>query len=148
MFLPLCAQSLQLHIEPGASGKDGSMEVALESPAGKEPLALQWEFSFPAPIQIEPGQAMAGPAAEGAQKSIRCAIQVNYRGAKNQVCRCILAGGLRPIPDGSVATVKYHVIQKTRPGKYEIGLKKAIAVTGENKKTPIKDSQAQISVSK
>jgi len=145
--LSLHAQSLQMQVQPStSSGKDGTATVQLVPQPGKEPLALQWELSFPESIQIDP-RASAGEAAAKAGKSIRCEILANRQG-KTQTCRCILAGGVQPIEGGAVGVVKYAGARNFRPGRYELELKKAFAVTSDMKKLLLKDTRAQVVLSK
>src|SRR5215470_16957420 len=94
LSLPLWAQELKLRVEPGPSGRDGAIVAELESAPGKEPLSLQLDFSIPPALQIDPQSARVGEAAGAVQKSLQCAMQVNYSAAKSQSFRCILAGGL------------------------------------------------------
>ena len=148
LSLPLGAQQLRLRVDPGESGGDGILVAELEAPPGKEPLALQWEFSVPLTLQLNPQSASVGEAAGSAQKSVWCATQVNYSGSKSQSCRCILAGGLRAIPNGRVAIVKYSTARRTKAGKYDIEIQKAFAVASGVKKVPLKNVQAQIIIAK
>jgi hypothetical protein len=148
LALPLCAQDLRLQVEPGPSGRDGAIVVELESPPGKEPLSLQWDFSIPPAVQIDPRSASEGEAAGSVQKSPQCAVQVDYSGAKSQFCRCIVAGGLRALPNGPVAIVKYSALGKTKPGRYEVEIQKAFAVASGVKRAPLKNVRAQIVISK
>jgi hypothetical protein len=122
--------------------------VELESLPGKEPLSLQWDFSVPLALQIDPRSASAGEAAGSVQKSTQCAIQVDYSSAKSQFCRCIVAGGLRALPSGPVAIIKYSALRKTKPGRYEVEIQKAFAVASDVKKIPLKNVQAHIVISK
>ncbi|HLH43008.1 MAG TPA: hypothetical protein VKV74_08480 [Bryobacteraceae bacterium] len=122
--------------------------LELEFPAGKEPLALQWELSLPLALQIDPRSASTGEMAASAQKSLWCATQVNYSGSKNQSCRCILAGGLRPISNGAVAILNYSAPRRTKGGKYEVEIQKAFAVASGLKKIPLKNVQAQVIIAK
>jgi hypothetical protein len=148
LSLSLGAQQLRLRVEPGESGREGILVAELESPPGKEPLALQWEFSVPLTLQLDPRSASVGEAAGSAQKSVWCATQVNYSGSRIQSCRCILAGGLGAIPNGRVAIVKYSSARRTKAGKYDIEIQKAFAVASGVKKVPLKNVQAQIIIAK
>ena len=140
----ICAQSLQLQANP--AGKDGLATITLASPPGAEPVALQWEFSLPVPMVMDSRAAAVGEAARQVQKFVRCEILANRQG-KDQTCRCILAGGVKTIPNGAVATLPYNV-RNSRPGRYALEMKKALAVNADGKKAVIKDTRAEIVVPK
>ena len=140
------AQSLQVQAIPTEASRDGTVIVKIVSPPGKEPLALQWDFSLPVSIRLDSTAAAAGEAATQAQKSVRCEILPNRQG-KDQTCRCILAGGTSPISNGPVAVMPYSTT-RARPGNYEVRIKKALAVSSDSKKAGIKDTQTEIRVAK
>ena len=148
LSLPLCAQELRLRVEPGANGRDGAIVAELASPPGKEPLALQWDFSIPPALQLDPPSASVGEASGSVQKSLQCALQVNYSKSKDPSFRCILAGGLHAIPNGAIAIVKYSAARNAKPGRYQIEIEKALAVTSGVKKAPLKNVKAPILISK
>jgi hypothetical protein len=148
LSLPLCAQELRLRVEPGANGRDGAIVAELESPPGKEPLALQWDFSIPPALQLDPPSASVGEASGSVQKSLQCALQVNYSRSKDPSFRCIVAGGLHGIPNGAIAIVKYSAARNAKPGRYQIEIEKALAVTSGVKKAPLKSVKAPIFISK
>ena len=61
-------------------GGSGSLLLTLESPEGKAPLALQWEFTFPPNVAVDLADIVAGSAAESAQKALTCrAVQDKRR---------------------------------------------------------------------
>src|ERR1035437_6820850 len=68
----LCAQSLSIPPSTVTRGASGSLLLTLESPQGKAPLALQWEFTFPSNVVVDLADIVAGSAAESAQKALTC----------------------------------------------------------------------------
>jgi hypothetical protein len=143
---PLCSQSLQIQADSVARGQEGAAVIRLDSPAGKEPVALQWEIHLPVSIQLDLRKVVAADAASAAAKSVTCAIQVNRTGDTTR-CRCILAGGAKPIGNGPIATLKYTPARSVRPGRYQINLRSGFAVSEGTKKLPIKDAGITIVVS-
>jgi hypothetical protein len=146
--VPLSAQLLRVHAEPGAGGKDGAITVELEAAPGKQLTALQWELSVPNAIRIDSEHPEATDAARSAGKSIACRIQVNLRGGNVQFCRCILFGGVHSIPNGSITSLKYAAAFKTKPGSYDIAVKNVLAVGADAKSWPLKDTRFRIEISK
>jgi len=145
--VPVFGQSLDVQAAAGQDSKSGSAIVSILSPAGKEPVALQWEFSLPLSIQPDPRKVQAGEAATQAKKSVRCEILANRQG-KDQICRCILAGGVSPIPNGPVAILPYFLARSAHPGRYDVEIKNAFAVSGDMKKIAVKDTKTEVQAAK
>ena len=96
-------------------GGSGSLLLTIESPEGKAPLALQWEFTFPPNVAVDLADIAAGSAAESAQKTLTCrAVARTKDGAQGSVYGCILAGGQKPLPSGPIAVVRYRVPTEIR----------------------------------
>lgn len=140
------AQNLQLELDSSSGGRNGAINVQFGLLAGKESLALQWELTFPESIRIDP-RAGIGEAAGKAGKTIRCEVLPNRAGAI-QACRCILAGGTDAIPAGTISKINYSAVRSARPGRYELQLKKAFAVTNDMKKILLKDTRVDVILSK
>ena len=121
------------------------MRLDLDSPAGEEPQALQWEMSYPSPkLGIEEGDLVAGSAAASAEKSMVCAGRVES--AAQYVYRCILAGGLKVISNGTVATIQFHVRQHAEAGPATVRISNAVAVTKDLKEHELQPCQADITI--
>jgi len=146
--LPVCAQTLHpIEVQPAPNGRNGALSIELLQAEGKEPVALQWEFSFPESVQLDFKGASTEEAAAKAQKAIRCELLASRQG-KTQTVRCILAGGTAAIPGGPIANLKFGGARPFRPGRYEVQIKKAIAVMPDLKKVALKDARVEITISK
>src|SRR5260370_40850214 len=66
------AQTFLIPPSVGARGGSASLLLTLESPEGKAPLALQWEFTFPPNGVVGRADSAAGSAAESAQQGLTC----------------------------------------------------------------------------
>jgi hypothetical protein len=148
LTLPLGAQALRVYALPDASGRNGALTLEIASPPGKEPAALQWEFSVPDSLLIDADSAAAGKAAHSAGKAIQCRVQFSLQGEKKSFCRCLLIGGVNRIPNGPVATLKYSARPETKAGKYGIDVVRALAVSVDAKKAPLHDASAGIEILK
>lgn len=143
--VPLWGQSLQVSQAAAARGETGSFLIKLASPKGKELVALQWEISAPPEITIDPGNIVAGSAAEGAQKSITCvSVQKQDRGSQRYAC--ILAGGKKSIGDGPVAAVRYNIRHGKSAGTVVVRIEKVMGVTGDLTKVDISDVDGPLKV--
>ena len=127
-------------------GGSGSLLLALESPAGKAPLALQWEFTFPPNVAVDVADIVAGSAAESAQKVLTCRAVKTKDGAQGSVYGCILAGAQKPIPNGPIAVVRYQVPAEIRQIAEKVRVWKAIGVTADLKSVELASTQATITV--
>ena len=102
------AQSLQVSPSTTTRGALNSFLIKINSPPGKEPVALQWTLRVADGITITTRDVRAGSAAESADKSITCAA-TKQDAEKESAFMCIVADGLKPIPNGPVAVVTYTV---------------------------------------
>src|SRR5271169_1298391 len=94
------AQTLLVPPSVVTRGGSGSLLLTLESPEGKAPLALQWEFTFPPNVVVDVADIVAGNSAESAQKALTCRSLRTKGGGPGSVYGCILAGGQKPVPNG------------------------------------------------
>jgi hypothetical protein len=140
------AQTLLIPPSMVARGGSGSLLLTLESPAGKAPLALQWEFNFPRNVAVDLADIAAGSAAESAQKTLTCRAVKTKDGAQGSVYGCILAGGQKPVPNGPVAVVRYRVPAEIRQIAEKVRVGKAIGVTADLKSIELASTQATITV--
>ena len=146
-FASLTAQTLLLPPSVVKHGASGTLLLTLQSPAGKAPLALQWEITFPQDVTVDLADIVAGSAAQSAEKFLTCkAFEKSKDTAQGSVYGCILAGGEKPIPNGPVAIVLYRVPPEIRQiaGKVRVG--KAMGVTANLKGIDIEAVQAAIVV--
>ena len=129
-----------------ARGGSGSLLLTLESPAGKAPLALQWEFTFPPNVVVDEPDIVAGSAAESAQKALTCRPVRTKDSGQGWVYGCILAGGKKAIPNGPVAIVRYRVPPEIRQIAEKVRVAKAVGVTADLKSVELVSTQAAITV--
>src|SRR5580698_1636319 len=107
----MLGQDLRVSTVSGAPGERVAMEVSLNSPAGKAPVALQWETVFPAGLlDLEGNGQEAGTAAKDSGKSLKCAVQ------KSSSVICVLAGGQKPIANGVIAILHFKIRANARAG--------------------------------
>lgn len=141
------AQTLLIPPSMVPRGGSGSLLLTLESPAGKAPLALQWEFTFPPNVAVDLADIVAGSAAESAQKALTCrAVARTKDGGQGSVYGCILAGGQKPLANGPIAIVRYRVPPEIRQIAEKVRVGKAIGVTADLKSVELASTQAAITV--
>jgi hypothetical protein len=135
------AQSLQILPSPPANHGIASFRIMLASPAGREPVALQWKLWFPEGVTVALGDIVAGSAAESAGKALTCsALSAGKAAEKGSVYGCILAGGVKPIPNGPAAVVRCTI----RTPEVAVRIRGALAVAPDLKRIDLKDSEATI----
>ena len=143
----LRAQTLLLPPSVVTHGASGTFLLTLQSPSGRAPLALQWEFTFPQNVTVDLADIVAGSAAESAEKSLTCrAFEKTKDPAPGSVYGCILAGGEKRIPNGPVAIVRYRVPAEIRQIASKVQVRKAVGATADLKRIEIEGVQAAIIV--
>jgi hypothetical protein len=144
----LYGQTLQIQPEPAADAHSGTVVVRLDSLPGKEPLALQWELEFAGlALHMDFQNLAVGDAAKTAGKSIACTLVAREKRDRFRY-RCILAGGVRPIANGPIAIVPYTAERDGKPGHYPLKLSNGLSVSQNLAKEKLKDSAAQITLTK
>jgi hypothetical protein len=148
MPVALCGQTLQVQSEPAADGHSGTVVIRLDAPAGKEPVALQWDLEFAAnPLHVDVTKVAAGDAAKTAGKSAACSLIAREKRDLLRY-RCILAGGVSLLASGPIVTIPYAAEQNAKAGRYPLRLKNGLAVGKNLEKDRVKDSGAEITVNK
>lgn len=132
----LFGQSLRLSSASASRGDQVAIELSLESPAGKEPLALQWDTKIPiAQVSLLNDQILVGPTAQEVGKSLNCALK--EKTAETHTSRCILAGGQSPISNGAIAILRLKISMNARSGSARIRVEQGIAVSKDLKQAPL-----------
>jgi hypothetical protein len=142
----LSGQELRISSVTACRGKPTSVSIALVSPKNRQPTALQWDLVFPsAQIHIQDGDWAANEGAIAAGKRLSCVRQLR-RQPKGFAYKCILAGGGKPIPNGSVAIVKLVAVDAAGPAKPVLRLENIVGVVAGPKQLAIRPTVATITV--
>lgn len=143
--VPVCAQSLKMASVSAQKGQVGTLLLAISSPDGKAPAALQWDIAYPAPkIGIGEKDIIAGGAAESSGKELTCAGRP--QNAETYVYRCVLAGGTKTIPNGTVAIIKFQVRPTTLSGPVTVEVRNVEGASTQASKVEVSAVQADINV--
>lgn len=143
----LWAQTLSIPPSLVTRGSPGSLLLTLQSPPEKAAAALQWEFTFPPNVAVELADITVGSAAASAEKSITCRARGNAKDAgQGSVYACILAGGLKPIPNGPIALVRYRVPMEIKQIAEKVQAGKAVGATVDLKSIEFAPAQGTIVV--
>lgn len=119
----------------------------LDSPQGKAPVALQWEFRIPVAVKISAADITVGRAAESAGKSLTCAPRANQPAVEGEArYACILAGGVKPITNGDIAVVRYRVPASAHRGRVGVTIEGVEGVSQDLKSTAIEGATAVIAI--
>jgi hypothetical protein len=134
--LHLPAQSFSLSSTSAAPGDARlSFAISLKSPRERMPVALQWELLLPQTLPgVSQPEVSLAAAARKAGKSVTCAGMPGEAGALR--LKCILAGGVTPITDGPVASLR--LAPGTFKGSVRIRLERGFAVMPDASEIPIK----------
>lgn len=140
----LIAQTLRLSSASAIQGSRVAIEISLESPAGKEPAALQWSLTVPADQLTMEGPLVIGAAAKEAGKSIRCG-EARKSTAGNTVA-CIISGGREVIPNGVVGTLMLKISAKATPGAAHVHVEHALAVSKDSREIALKAAETVVTI--
>jgi hypothetical protein len=121
------------------------MVVALNSSSDNEPVALQWQISYPSPqIGIDGGQISAEVAAKSAGKTVTCAGKP--QGAGVYTYGCIVVGGARQMRSGPIALFPLRVRDTARTGTVTMILTGAIGVYADGHSLRLADSTVTVQI--
>jgi hypothetical protein len=140
----LWGQSLHVPASETRRKTPGSFTLMLESPAGKSPTAVQWEFSIPPAIEVRTTDITAGSAAESAKKSLTCAAKVVSGGGTRFMC--ILAGEKASIGNGPVAVVLYRPKGDVHGAPVRVGIEHVVGVSADLKEISLPDTSAILTI--
>lgn len=149
LALPGIGQTLRIQSKPTAIGQKGIASIRINSSSTEKPLALQWDISIPeAAIQLDLKDIVAGDASASVGKSVTCARAGTPAPDGYSWYRCIVAGGVSVIGNGSVAVLNFTTLPNGRPGRYKFRLTRALAVGRSLKKVAIKDTSGELVVAR
>jgi hypothetical protein len=143
----LLGQSLRVPSSRTDFKTPGVFSVTIDSPRGKEPVGLQWEFSVPPAIAIRMADITIGKAAVSAGKSITCATSA-YKPVMpgGMKYACILAGGQKPIGNGPLVIVQYHAQVNVQGAPIRVGIENILGVSANSKPIAIPNVDAIIEI--
>jgi hypothetical protein len=142
LALPLFAQTLQLPHEAAVVSGGTALNLTFSGAQAKL-TAMQWEIVVPAE-QMTLETYTPGAASRSAEKLLQCAGSWRVA-SKIYVHRCILAGGVKPIPDGTVAELKFKMRGKKR-GPAIIRVERTKGVTADLKAADLASSECRIAI--
>lgn len=143
----LLGQSLRVPPSQTDLKTPGIFSVTLDSPPGKAPVALQWEFSVPPVIEVTTADITIGKAAESARKSLTCAARSAKPAAQRSVrYACILAGGRDPIGNGPFVVVRYRAHWDPKGAPIRVTIENILGASVDLKRIPIPDVDVTINI--
>ena len=143
----LFGQSLRVPPSRTDAKTPGVFSINLDSPQGKAPVALQWEFSVPPAIVVSTGDITIGKGGESARKSLTCATKATTA-AKQRATRyaCILAGGQDPISNGPIAVVQYRPQWDPQGTPIRVAIENILGVSADLKRIPMPNTDAILDI--
>lgn len=93
---------------------------------------MQWKIALGTEITAAVEDILAGDAATTAGKAITCAL-VTKAAPPGLTYACILAGGIKPIANGTVFLVKYRIKPTTPPQVLKVQVSEGIAALDQGK---------------
>lgn len=145
LVMGAAGQMLQLVPVTGSAGEWVTVPIALHRSPGREPTALQWEIEIA--NQLEPeGQriARAPRAVIEAGKSLTCVVA--GKSAEGRLLRCLLAGGQKRIPTGTIVLLPLRITERAQTGTARIRLDHVVAVSKDLKQLPINPVETVVTI--
>ncbi len=140
-------QSLHVPASTADRKTPGVFSIILDSPPGKQPVALQWEISVPPAIAIGTADIGMGKAAESAHKSLTCAASAKKPATQGGMrYACILAGGKDPIGDGPIVTVHYRAQADVQGAPIRVVIENVLGVSTDLTRLEIANVGAIINI--
>jgi hypothetical protein len=149
LLIPACLCGQALGISPASVGRGSAniFRITLNAPksSGEQAVtALQWRLIIPPALHIAPIDIVTGDSADSAGKFIRCASRALPSG--DDSCTCIVAGGLKPIPEGTVAVIKFSAARKAKTGTAKVLLDAAAGVSAQLQNVPIPNTSGTVTI--
>jgi hypothetical protein len=148
-----CAQTLSVPSVTGEAGKDVDVEIVFQNPANGDvtaaarPATIEWLVSYPAQDLIISGTGPSiAAAARAAGKFLSC--QGTWKKAPSTYSyRCILTGGIDPVPDGTLATIRLKVRPNAKGGNRSVELDQIVAANSAAKKIKLNKANGAVVIS-
>jgi hypothetical protein len=145
--ITLFGQSLAIPPSGTDRKTPGMFLVTINSPSGKAPVALQWEFWVPPVIAINAAEISIGTAAESSGKSLKCVTKAHVPGRRRGFrCACILAGGEAQIANGPIAVVQYRVQWDLKGSQVQVAVENVLGVSQNATPIPMANADGVIDV--
>jgi len=134
-------QTLSVSSISGAPGDRISIHVSLESTPAQPATALSWETIFPAGLlEVEGDGPEVGSAAKESGKLLTCAMRQPY------LYVCLLAGGQKPIANGSVAVFRFKIRADAHAGESTLKVDRVDAVTKDLKPVKLGGAEGHVAI--
>lgn len=136
-----------LQISPAAAfrGDRAIVVISLNAKPGSSSVGLQWELTYPAvSVGTDEREVLAGNSAVSAGKTLTCTGIADD--AAKYMYRCVLAGGLTPIPNGPVAQMVFRVRETARLGPATLEIRNAMSVASDGRRVEMTPTHSEITV--
>lgn len=131
MYLSLSAagwaQTIEVEPVTATQGSANILRMSLKPQADRSVAALQWEFLYPNSLRIEPPGVVTSGAAEAAGKTVLCVLRP--RRESNHVLACVLAGGVAPLPAGTIVIVRFVATPEAARGVANVRIEKIVGAS-------------------
>jgi PA14 domain len=132
---------LRVSSATGAPGDQVSVEVAMESPLGRDVVHLRWEAVVPSQLlEVMGGGPDNGIAATESGKLLSCSKQKSY------MYVCTLAGGQKPIVNGPIAVFHFRIRADAQPRTAVIRIENVEAVMSNQRQFTLGDAEGTVSI--
>ena len=144
--VPAAGQALVLAPVAGEPGDYVTLEIAWKAPPKSVAVALQWDLAIPSrSLELLPDHlARELLTVKNAGKSLACSVLGTQ--AEDQMVRCILSGGPKAIPAGTIVLIPLRISPAAQPGSLRIRLDHGLAVLSDLKQSTIAPMETTVTV--
>lgn len=144
MAMPIFSQTLSISADVDSARKETVLTVSLAD-THSTLTAIQWDLISPEQLKVAAGSAELEAGLKEAGKTLHCA---NHPGDDPKAIKqvCLLVGGQKTLPDGTIAKVHVSIPAGTGSGKYSIELRQAEGVTSNGKRVSLKGSPGVVTI--
>lgn len=141
-----CAQGLTVTPAAAAPGEWAILSIAWHSPSGKLLSALQWDTRVASSQLQIPSDHTVRLTLTAADEGKSVACHAHSEGAASQILRCIVSGGVRPIPDGTIALLSLKVAAGASSGPTPVNFEHVLAVGPDLHSVALPAAQTTVTV--
>lgn len=144
--VPAAGQALLLAPAAGEPGDYVTLEIAWKAPPESPAVALQWELAIPSRNLelLKDHLARELLTVQQAGKSLACSVLGSQ--TEDQTVRCILSGGPKAIPAGTIVLVPLRISPGAQPGSLRIRLDHSFGVLSDLKQIAIAPTVTMVTV--
>jgi hypothetical protein len=134
-------QAFHVSSVTGVPGEKVTLDITLDSAAGRAPTMLKWDVVFPAQLlELEDDGLEIGGAAMDSGKSIQCMARKPYSYA------CVLSGGQNLLANGTIAILRFKIRTTAEIGTAAVRIERVRSTTADSKELTLDNAEGTVTI--